>query len=233
MINKQLGLVVTLFVAGALLLSACGGLVAQASEPAPGRSITVVGQGQASGTPDIAHINIGVDTTGASAQEAMNANKQQMTALLEKLGALGLADKDIQTSNYSIYTEQQQSPLPMEGQLAGGEKMVYHVSNQVNVTVRDTSKLGDVLDQAVGAGANNIYGVYFEVSDTSKLEATAREKAIADAKARAESLAKLSGVAVGEVQVISEVIGSSSPVVMYERAAAGMGRRHTDSTGRA
>ena len=75
--------------------------------------------------------------------------------------------------------------------------MVYHVSNQVEVTVRDINQLGDVLDKAVAAGANNIYGVNFSVEDTAKLEADARAKAVADAKSRAESLAQTQWLAVG------------------------------------
>jgi uncharacterized protein YggE len=226
MLNKRLGLVIAVLAVGAISLSACSNAAlpvaqAQTSDLPAGRSITVVGQGQSSGAPDVAHINIGVETTGASAQEAVNANKQQMSALLEKLKAMGVADKDVQTSNYSIYTERPQPAMPVEGGAAGSEGVIYHVSNQVNVTVRDVSKLGDILDQAVSAGANNIYGVYFEVSDPSQLEAAAREKAIADAKARAESLAQLSGVSLGEVLTISEVIGGPGPVI--ERAVVGMG----------
>jgi uncharacterized protein YggE len=226
MLNKQLGLVVAVLAVGAIVLSACSNAAvpaaqAQTSDQPANRTITVVGQGQSSGAPDVAHVNIGVETTGASAQEAVNANKQQMSTLLEKLKALGVADKDIQTSNYSIYTERPQPAMPAEGGAAGSEGVIYHVSNQVNVTIRDTSKLGDVLDQAVSAGANTIYGVNFEVSDPSQLEAAAREKAIADAKARAESLAQLSGVNLGEVLTVSEVIGTPGPIV--ERAVVGMG----------
>jgi uncharacterized protein YggE len=166
MLDKRLGLVFAALAAGALLLSACSNTavpVAQAETLPAGRSITVVGQGKAGGVPDVARINVGVETTGASAQEAVNANKQQMSALLEKLKGMGIPDKDIQTSNYSIYTEQPPSPMSVEGQVAGRAVPIYHVSNQVNVTVRDTSKAGDVLDQAVSAGANSIYGVTFEV----------------------------------------------------------------------
>jgi len=225
MVNKRLGLVFAALAAGAMVLSACSNTavpVAQAETLPAGRSITVVGQGKAGGVPDVAHINVGVETTGASAQEAVNANKQQMSALLEKLKGMGIPDKDIQTSNYSIYTEQPPSPMSAEGQVAGQAAPIYHVSNQVNVTVRDTSKVGDVLDQAVSAGANSIYGVTFEVSDTTKLEAAAREKAIADAKARATSLAQLSGVSVGEVLAISEVVGGGPGPLMVERVM-GMG----------
>jgi len=225
MSNKRLGLVFAALAAGAMVLSACSNTavpVAQAETLPSGRSITVVGQGKAGGVPDVARINVGVETTGASAQEAVKANKQQMAALLEKLKGMGIADKDIQTSNFSIYTEQPPFPMSAEGQVVGQAAPIYHVSNQVNVTVRDTSKVGDVLDQAVSAGANSIYGVTFEVSDTTQLEAAAREKAIADAKARAASLAQLSGVSVGEVLAISEVVGGPGPIYV-ERVAMGLG----------
>lgn len=228
MSTKRAEFMMIILALGALLLSACsqtGAQAAQANPPAPNRTITVVGQGKAAGAPNVAHINIGVETTGASAQEAMEANRVQMTALLEKIKAMGVAEKDVQTSNFSIYAEQTKPdvislPSPSVGSV--GDTIRYRVSNQVNVTVRDTTRLGDVLDGAVSAGANNIYGIYFEVSDTTTLEAAAREKAIADAKARAESLAKLNGVSVGDVLLVSEVIGSSVPYA-YPRAAAAEG----------
>lgn len=220
--NRMVVIAGTLLLIGALLLSACGAPAAsQAStQQQPVRTITVVGQGKAGGTPTVAHINVGVETSGASAQEAMDANRAKMSVLLEKIKALGIAEKDIQTSNFSIYTEQR--PVSM---VSGKEEytVLYRVSNQVNLTIRDIAKLGDILDQAVAAGANNVYGVYFSMEDTSDLEAQAREKAIADAKARAEALASLSGVSVGEVITISEVIGTPGPVYYSIAKAEGLG----------
>jgi uncharacterized protein YggE len=202
------------------LLSACSAAATPAALPSvakPARTITVVGQGKASGTPDVAHVSIGVETAATSAQEAVTANRQQMIALLEKMKAMGVTEKDIQTSNYSIFAERSEANPPKAGVTAASETITYRVSNMVSVTVRDTAKLGDVLDQAVGAGANAVYGVSFEVSDTSKLEAVAREKAIADARSRAEGLAKLTTVSLGEVQEVSEVIGTPGPI--YARSA--------------
>jgi len=185
-----------------------------------GRGITVVGVGKASGAPDVANISVGVETQADTVQQAVADNKAKMTLLLDALKALGVADKDIQTSNYSVYTERQSVPSP-EGKGAVGPT-IFHVNNQVNVTVRDVNKLGDALDKTVAAGANNIYGISFSVDDPTKLQADARTEAIADAKARAESLAKLAGVTLGDVVSVSEVIGSSVP--MYDaRAAMGMG----------
>ena len=187
------------------------------------RTITVVGTGRAPGAPDVAHVNVGVETRSASIQQAVADNKDRMSELLDALKALGIADKDIQTSNYGVYTERQ----PVSGSDTSGNvgPVTYQVNNQVSLTVRDVAKLGDVLDKAVAAGATNIYGVNFSVADTSKLEADARAKAIADAKSRAESLARLSGVAVGDVLGVSEIIGASGPIYEGARmsAAAGLG----------
>lgn len=225
MVNKRFATVAALLLVGALALSACSGTAGSAAQTAQQgvvRTITVVGQGKAGGTPDVAHINIGVETSAASAQEAVEANKVKMTALLAKIKALGIADKDIQTSNFSIYTEVKSQYYPDSPRDAPGE-VAYRVSNQVRVTVRDVAKLGDILDQAVSAGANNIYGVYFSVEDTTALQAQAREKAVADAKNRAEVLAKLNGVSVGQVITISEVIGGSTPVYYDVARAEGLG----------
>jgi hypothetical protein len=181
-----------------------------------------VGTGKASGTPDVANINIGVETVAASVQQAVNDNKAKMTKLLDALQSLGIADKDIQTSNYGVYTERQAVPVP-DGKGDQGP-VSYHVTNQVNVIVRDVNKLGDVLDKVVAAGANNIYGVNFSVADTSKLEDDARAKAIANAKDRAASLAKLTGVTLSDVMNVSEVLSGSGPVYgVMESAKMGLG----------
>ena len=85
--------------------------VAEAAAPTGGEhSITVVGMGKASGTPDVAHVTIGIDTQAPSIQKAADDNKAQMNTLLSALKGLGIAEKDLQTSNYSVYTEQKPAP---------------------------------------------------------------------------------------------------------------------------
>ena len=186
-----------------------------------GRGITVVGVGKASGAPDVANISVGVETQADTVQQAVADNKAKMAQLLDALKALGIADKDIQTSNYGVYTERQ--PVPSSEGKSGAGPTIYHVNNQVNVIVRDVNKLGDALDKTVAAGANNIYGISFSVDDTTRLQADARAKAVADARTRAESLAKLAGVTLGDVVSVSEVIGSSVPMYDAPRAAMGLG----------
>jgi uncharacterized protein YggE len=183
------------------------------------RSITVVGTGKVTGKPDIARVTVGIETQAPSLQTAVDDNKAKMNSLLDTLKKLGLADQDIRTSNYSVYTERV-SP-PAAGAEASTDQMIYHVTNQVDVAVRDVDQIGDVLDKAVAAGANNIYGVNFSVEDTAKLEADARAKAVADGQARAEELAQLNGVQLGEVLTVSEVVGGAVP--LYREAAMGLG----------
>jgi uncharacterized protein YggE len=107
--------IATLSVGGLVLATGSRGAqpVAQAAASATSdRSITVIGLGKATGKPDIAHVTVGIETQAPSLQTAVDDNKAKMTVLLETLKKLGLADKDIQTSNYSVYTERVTPPTP-------------------------------------------------------------------------------------------------------------------------
>jgi hypothetical protein len=216
-------LAAALIVAG-VALSGRAPAVSAAQEPVatgPARTITVVGRGEVTARPDVAVTNLGVEVTAPTVGAAMDDAEGRMKAILAAVKAAGVADKDIQTSNFSISFERQPSDIqPREGEK--GTAGVYRVSNMVQVTIRDLDQVGDVIDAAVGAGANNVWGVSFSLEDTDALEAQAREKAVADAQARAESLAALNGVKVGEVIAISEVIGAT-PGPLYAESAKAYG----------
>jgi uncharacterized protein YggE len=175
-------------------------LQAQAGAP---RTITVVGEGQVKIKPDVAQINIGIEVVGDTVKAASSQGAETMTAVMDALKAQGVEDKDMQTSGYSVWVERPYGP---EGP-AMDKAPIYHVNNTVNVTIRALDKVGSVLDAAIEAGANNIYGVTFSVADPKPLQAQAREKAVADAHARAEELAGLNNVQLGQVVSVSEVIG--------------------------
>jgi len=227
--NKFYLLVLGLFTT--LALVAC--TAAQAVSPAnvetqtvagsPSRTITVVGSGKVSLTPDIGKITVGAEAVAQTVVEAKTQVDTRIKAIRGALKALGIEGQDIKTSNYSIYYERDSSVFPRyEGDTSAGQG-VYHVSNTLEVTVRNIETVGSVLDAVVEAGANQVYGVYFTVSDNARWEGQAREKAIADARSRAEELARLTGVKLGKVVAVSEVIGGAYPVA-YDRAAyAGMG----------
>ena len=146
-----------------------------------------------------------------------------MEAIAAALKEAGVDEKDIQTSHYSIHYEQEPMPVTREGS-APENQGGYRVSNMVRVTVHDVEKAGDVLDAVVQAGANQVYGVTFAVSDESTWQSEARAKAMADARSRAQALADLAKVELGEVLSVSEVVGSLPvPVMAVERGVGGGG----------
>jgi hypothetical protein len=161
------------------------------------RSISVTGQGEASGKPDQAEISAGVQTSAETVIEASRENQAVVARILEALDEQDIPEADIQTANYSIWAEQNYND-PDKERITG-----YRVSNMVNVKIKDIDKTGDVLAAVTNAGANSINGIHFSVADTDALEAQARQAAMADARARAEALAKLAGVELGEVLTIS------------------------------
>ena len=197
--------VVSILMSALLGLAVLTGCVAPAApaQPAssqPSHTISVTGNGLAYGAPDIAVAQIGVQSRNPDPAAALDDANAKMTAILAALKELGVADKDIQTSDFSVYA--QQDIDSQSGQPKG--TITYIVDNTVSITMRDLTKVGQVLGKVVAAGANNIYGVSYTVSDQSKLEAEARDKAMADAKARAEQLAKAAGVTLDQPMTISE-----------------------------
>jgi uncharacterized protein len=190
---------------------AASAAAAQTALPNVPRTITVVGEGSITVQPDIASTSVGVEVSAPTVKEATTEAASRMEKILAAVKAQGISDKDIKTSNYSINYEQPQPAnsgltKPAASSDQGG---TYHVSNMVTLKIRDLSKVGQVIDAVVNAGANNLWGVDFTIEDTSKYEVQARAKAIADAQERAADLARLSKVAVGQVVEVSEVIGNT------------------------
>ncbi len=229
-IGLALATLLALTLGGAWLWGQVGPAAAQGSETtatgySPAQVITVVGQGSARVEPDIARVSVGVETSAETIAEAVAENEAQMEAVLAALAEAGIAEKDIQTTNYSISLDRYPEPMPRTGEEQAPP--VYRVSNMVNVTIRDLEKVGAVLDAVIEAGANNIWGVSFTIEDSSAAQGEARADAVANARERAEALAELSGVELGPVMSVSEVVGGSGvPMafdVVVERAAVGSG----------
>lgn len=186
---------------------------AQTSEPA---AISVTGEAAISVPPDLAQIDGGVTTTAKTAREASEANNKTMGVVLLALTNAGIAEKDFQTSRLSLQPETSTRASGGPTQIIG-----YRASNRVTVTIRDITKLANVIDTLVGNGANDISGISFTVSQTSKLLDEARVEALADARRKAEIYARAAGVTLGAPLSISE--GGSGPApITYRRAAAPM-----------
>jgi uncharacterized protein YggE len=201
-------------IATALLFLGIGAYAQQPRQPPEGR-IVVTGEGSVSVTQDYAHIRSGVTTRSRTVKEGVDANSKVMAAIIAALKNAGIEEKDIQTARFSIQPVYASQVSGAEPKLSG-----YSVSNQVNVTIREIGKVGDVIDRVVAAGATDAGNVSFLVSDASKALDQAREAAIADARRKAEIYAKASDVRLGRVEWITEDTSSGPPVPMMARAQA-------------
>lgn len=255
--NKVRSVLIALALPLSLVLTGCGaGHHSHCAMPGGAqqaiRSITVVGQGEAKGKPDIARTSLGVEAVAPTVQEAMNQTTAKMNAIMDALKKNGVAEKDIKTANFSISMERPYpeavpvpapylSPAPAAAPPKPGTKAAaapsapaapvapvpqvpattYRVNNTVEIVIRDVAKTGAILQAAVDAGANNVWNVSFGLDDMRPLEADARAKAVEDARARAEALAKLEGLTLGKVISVSEVIGRgmTPPIPMFSAEA--------------
>lgn len=191
--------------------------LAQDAAPAgiQGTLLSVSAEGTSEARPDMATINLGVTTEGQTAQAALQENARRMTALTQALRRAGIAERDIQTSNVSVYPQQQyRENLPP---LITG----YQANNTVTAKVRNVNNVGRVIDAAVGAGGNTINGVSFSHADPDAQLDLARRDAIAEARRRAELYASALNMRVVRIVAVQEGGGYSPPMPMaMERYAA-------------
>ena len=164
----------------------------------PPAVISVTGEAQVSVPPDLAQIDGGVTSEAKTAREASEANNAAMGKVLLALKGAGIDEKDYQTSRLSLQPQSSSSRPGGPSTIVG-----YRASNRVTIRLRDITKVANVIDTLVGAGANEIGGINFTVSQASKLLDEAREKAIADARRKAEIYAKAAGVTLGAPLSIS------------------------------
>lgn len=170
------------------------------SARAPVRSITVVGSGTAAVRPDSAEVTAGVITQSAAAGQALAQNTAAMDKVLKAVAALGIGDKDIQTTTVSVAPQRRQG----RSEAQPPDIVGYEVSNQIRVKVRDLAILGRLLDELVSQGANVLGGVHLSVADPAPVLDQARTKAMADARRKAELYAAAAGAKLGRVLFVRE-----------------------------
>lgn len=181
----------------------------------PPRTISVSGEGQAAAAPDLAIVAGGTQVQARTAKEAMDGNSRAMRQVQEALREAGIADRDVATSALSLRPTIEYQPNTNRPRVVG-----YTAGHQLQVQVRDLSKLGDVLDRMVSAGANQVDGLHLTVADWSKKVDEARSAAIIDARRKAEVLAKAAGARLGRVISITEQGGGAlAPPPMLRRGA--------------
>ena len=193
--------------------------LSQTATPAPdtvfkATTLNLSAHGETRVAPDMASISLGVLTEGKTAAEALSANAVRMNAVMATLAKTAIAPKDIQTSNLSVNPQykyaENQAPL-----LIG-----YQVSNQVTVTVRDLKRLGAAVDATVSAGANQVNGISFGLSDPTTAENAAREAAVKALIAKADLYARATGYRVSRLVTLSEGGGYSPQPPMPMMAMA-------------
>ena len=197
---------------------------AAAQEGAP-NTITVTGNGTALGAPDIANITIGVEVFNPDLNAAFTESNTRIDAIINAVLEAGVAREDVRTSNLNIFLDRFGGPAPMpvdpasSGMAQPEPQATFTVANQVRITVRDVDNVANVINAAVAAGANNIFGLDYSIQDRDALESEARAAAVADARARAEELAELTGVTIGDVVSIREVGSGIGPMRDFAEAS--------------
>ncbi|MFT3987242.1 SIMPL domain-containing protein [Aestuariivirga sp.] len=176
------------------------------------RTISLSGHGEVRVAPDRATVTIGVASQKDTAAEAMKDNSAAMQQVFAALKAAGIAEKDMQTSNFSV---QPRYNYPNDG--SAPTLVGYDVSNNVTITVKKLDTLGAVLDAVVKAGSNQIQGVSFDASSPQAAMDEARKDAVADALRKAKVYAGASNVTIGNILSIEEgAVFRPRPVVMMQ-----------------
>lgn len=215
---------VTIGVVAALLVPIIAATGCESAAPVSGQlaypstqqtGIWVNGRGEVQATPDIAVIDLGVQAQANTVEDAQAMASQAMQDVMAALEANGIDDKDIKTTGYNVWQQTRWDPDNQVEVVTG-----YQVSNNIEVKVRDVDMAGAVIDAVVRAGGDfiRVSGIYFEVDDPSGYLEQAREKAVADARAKAEQLADLAGVTLGTPTYVTE--SSETPTVYPQRMAA-------------
>ncbi|MFA6194373.1 MAG: SIMPL domain-containing protein [Patescibacteria group bacterium] len=184
---------------------------------------SVTGTGTVYAKADIANLEIGLKTgVKKTAAEATTESTNKMNTIITAVKALGVEDKDIKTSNYSL------NPVYNYTQTKGQELIGYEVNQNVTLKIRDLNKIGDIITKTTEKGANQIGNISFTIDDEYDLKNQARELAIEKAKEKAMMIAEQSGMKLGEVKSVSE---NSAPIIypMYTNAKMEMATGAGDS----
>lgn len=202
--TARLVAVVLLVAIGATLVG-CQTKVVTSSGTGTLNTVTASGEGKQVASPDEAEMSFGVTAQGTDAEKTLAEASKKSDAIVAAIKEAGIAEEDIQTAGVNLNPEYDYKSGKVP-RIIG-----YQASVQIRVTVKDITKVGDVINAASGAGATDMNGPSFTLSEDSEARSDAIEKAVADAKVRAETMAAAAGKSVGEVISLAES-GVSVPV---------------------
>jgi len=205
----------TLVAALALVATTLTGCAAvRGGDDAPPRMITATGTGKVSVRPDTAIVQVGAETRAPSLADATADVSRRISAVFERVKALGVAERDITTVTYAIDPVIAQRRSEEEATRILG----YRVANVVQLRIRQLDAVGRIMDAAVAAGANTMRGLTFTVADPQAVEAQARTLAVQNAKEKAGKLAEAAGVTLGELALLTEGVPAPYPRPLAGRA---------------
>jgi uncharacterized protein YggE len=221
-----------ILILAASLLSACGQPGASSSAPSGAARVStgsgvlpsgqfseglvVVGTGTASADPEIARVTFGVELRGDDPVALVDEAAAKVDAAIAAAKGLGVADTDVQTVNYNLWVETVTDP--QTGTPTG--EVVYHLTHQVRVTLRDLTQVGALLAAVIEAGANTISGVEFTVEDPGALVEEARQEALRDAQSKADRMVETLGAVLGPPVLVEEISGGYPTSVERASGAA-------------
>ena len=209
-------LVVAALAVGVVIGVAAGGGGESKNQPLPPNVVAVSGDATVQNTPDKATVRLGVSVQASTAEDALTQASEKANAVQKSLETSGVESKDIQTTELSVnrYTENRGTPKETTG---------YRARQEFTVTIRDIAKVGPIVDAAVQAGANDVGGIEFGLSDTATTKNDALQKAVDNARAKAEVLAKAADAALGPVVRIDETGYDMQNYYVRNQALAGFG----------
>lgn len=190
-----------------IILAACTAAAWAQTTTRPG-SITAVGSATVSVAPDLARVDVSVFTQGATAQDASSANATLSGAVISALQSLLGSGASIKTVNYSLSPMYNNPPAGQNPMIIG-----YSVTNTLEVTLTDLTKIGQTIDTAIQAGANRVQGVSFDLQDRNPPTAQALKAAAASARMQADAIASGLNLHTGAVLHASEGVNTSIPVL--------------------
>lgn len=216
--RRRKGMALGLVLAGSLVAPAVA--LSQAPPPPPGPPhgppqpavISVTGQGMAQVAPDMAVVSLSVTRLAETADAALAANNAAMREVMAALKADGIAERDIQTSDFSIYPHYSQQSSDSSNEPSPPKTTGYQVTNALTVKVRDLQKLGGLLDRSVKLGVNQGGQISFTNDDTKVPLTQARRRAVEDAVEKARTLAEAAGVKLGRIVSLEENADLPMPI---------------------
>ncbi|RWM79544.1 MAG: SIMPL domain-containing protein [Mesorhizobium sp.] len=190
--------------------------MAGATDSPPPPRIVVTGEGEAAAAPDLALLTLSVMREAKTARAALDANNDAMASVIAAMKSAGIKERDLQTAGIQISPRYNYTNKLDGSQEA--ELIAYQVTNTLSVRIRDIDKTGEILDKAVSLGVNQGGGISFSNEDPAATLTEARKKAVADAMAKAKTLAEAAGVSIGRVLEITDQNVAPPPIPMNAKA---------------